>query len=292
MSYQGGETPLLEPLLDCVNQEEKEVLANREPRPLFLLHRCLQPFETDFRLDLKQKAKLKAACSKVEALLESTNRWGMKFVLIPAGSFQMGAASSDYNDERPVHHVTISQPFYLGKYQVTQREWREVMGNNPSYFKGDDLPVEQVSWEDVQEFIKKLNGGGDGEYRLPSEAEWEYACRAGTMGDYAGQLGEMGWYAENSGNQMHPVGQKKPNGWGLYDMHGNVWEWCQDWWDAGYYAKSPPIDPTGPPGGSSRVIRGGGWYYRAVDCRSASRDWGTPAGRNHNLGFRLVRTAL
>jgi formylglycine-generating enzyme required for sulfatase activity len=222
----------------------------------------------------------------------------LEMVLIPAGKFKMGD-----KDAGPIHEVTISRPFYLGKYQVTQAQWKVVMNapdeaksglwarltgnaadNNPSYFKGDNLPVEQVSWKDTQEFCRKLGP----EYRLPTEAEWEYACRAGTTGDYAGNLDEMAWYDKNSGDKTHPVGQKKPNPWGLYDMHGNVWEWCQDWYGA--YPDQAVTDPSGPTSGSCRVLRGGSWFHEAFSCRSAQRDSFTPDDRSHALGFRLSRT--
>jgi formylglycine-generating enzyme required for sulfatase activity len=167
-----------------------------------------------------------------------TNSIGMEFVLIPAGAFEMGSPSNEAgrdDDDGPIHQVTIKNAFYMGKYEVTQEQWRAVMGDNPSYFTGNDnLPVEQVSWDDVQEFIRKLNAKeGTDKYRLPSEAEWEYACRAGTttrysFGDSESRLGEYAWYTDNSGSKTHPVGQKKPNPWGLYDMHGNVWEWVLD----------------------------------------------------------------
>ncbi|MBI4749442.1 MAG: SUMF1/EgtB/PvdO family nonheme iron enzyme [Acidobacteria bacterium] len=226
---------------------------------------------------------------RVQLPSEFKNSLGIEFVLIPAGEFQMG--STQFGDEKPVHKVKICQPFYLGKYQVTQAQWQAVMGSNPSYFKGEDLPVENVSWDKVQRFIKALNGRGDGPYQLPTEAQWEYACRAGTTGDYAGNLDEMCWYEGNSESKTHPVGQKKPNGWGLYDMHGNVWEWCQDWYDNGYSAKSAGSDPKGPSDGSARVYRGGSWFYTAIYCRSANRARNTPGTRNNDLGFRLVRTA-
>lgn len=212
----------------------------------------------------------------------------MEFMEIPTGSFRMGSTEF-FDSEKPVHKVKISEAFYLGKYEVTQAQWQVVMGNNPSYFKGDNLPVENVSWEDVQEFIAKLNRKGEGTYRLPTEAEWEYACRAGTSGDYAGNLDEMGWYEGNSERKTHPVGQKKPNGWGLYDMHGNVWEWCEDWYDGGYYARSPNSDPKGPSEGSTRVARGGGCDFPSVACRSATRYGFRPVLRGNTLGFRLVR---
>jgi formylglycine-generating enzyme required for sulfatase activity len=210
----------------------------------------------------------------------------LDLVLIRPGTFLMGSEKG-FDDEKPVHEVTISQPFYLGKYEVTQAQWKAVMGSNPSGFKGATLPVEQVSWEDCQEFIEKLNSKGIGTFRLPTEAEWEYACRAGTTGDYAGNLDEMAWYETNSGKTTHPVGTKKANPWGLYDMHGNVWEWCQDWY--GDYPTGAVQDPAGAAGGSARVNRGGSWNDNAGDCLSASRLWYSPSLRIYDLGFRLVR---
>ncbi len=179
------------------------------------------------------------------------NSLGMEFVLLPAGTLQMGSSASEgYHDEQPVHTVHLTRPFYLGKYEVTQGQWQAVMGSNPSLFTGDpNRPVENVSWNDVQEFIRRLNAQeGATLYRLPTEAEWEYAARAGTttrwsFGDDASQLARYSWYSENAGGQTHPVGQLLPNPWGLYDMYGNVWEWVQDWYDAGYYEVSPAVDP-------------------------------------------------
>jgi formylglycine-generating enzyme required for sulfatase activity len=219
----------------------------------------------------------------------------MEFVLIVAGEFLMG--SNDFDDEKPVHRVRISKNFYLGKYEVTQAQWQAVMGANPSRFKGETLPVEQVSWGDTQEFIKRLNAKEGGtKYRLPREAEWEYATRAGTttaysFGDNASQLGEYAWFTTNSGGTTHPVGQKKSNPWGLYDMHGNVWEWVHDWYNKDTY-KSPTstaVDPQGPSAGSYRVLRGGSWNLNASYCRSANRYLNAPGHRIDFLGFRLLR---
>ena len=209
----------------------------------------------------------------------------MEFVKISSGSFMMGGDKSD--GEKPVHKITISNDFYMGKYEVTQAQWKAVMSSNPSNFKGDNLPVEQVSWDDAQEFIKKLNAKGEGTYRLPTEAEWEYAARSGTTGDYAGNLDAMAWYSTNSGNKTHEVGTKQANGWGLYDMHGNVWEWCADWYGA--YSSSAQTDPTGATSGSVRVFRGGGWFSDAVYLRSAIRNYNSPSYRGSVLGFRVVR---
>jgi formylglycine-generating enzyme required for sulfatase activity len=193
--------------------------------------------------------------------------------------------------------VRITKPFYLGKYLVTQEQWGAVMGNNPSLFDGPKNPVEEVSWNDCQRFVEKLNekfAEEKGRFAFPTEAQWEYACRAGSTtrycyGDDESRLGEYSWYRENSGNRTHPVGEKKPNAWGLYDMHGNVGEWCADWCDWGYYANSPVDDPTGPSGGSSRVFRGGWWLTDAWHCWSASRCLNAPEFRDCDLGFRVAR---
>ncbi len=226
-----------------------------------------------------------------------TNSIGMEFVLISAGEFDMGSPSTEkdrFSNEGPVHRVKLANAFYMGKYEVTQKQWREVMGNNPSYFKGDNLPVERVSWNDAQEFIQKLNEKeGTDKYRLPSEAEWEYAARAGTttrysFGDDESKLGDYAWYDANSGGKTHEVGQKKPNPWGLYDMHGNVWEWVQDKWHDNY--NGAPTDGSAWEGdGSVRVARGGSWTYEAWRCRSAYRTYGGPGIHGDNLGFRLLR---
>jgi formylglycine-generating enzyme required for sulfatase activity len=268
------------------------------------------------------------------------NSIGMEFVLVPAGKFMMGSTEADerrWNEflskynlnanhmscERPAHEVTIAAPFYLGKYPVTQGQWKAIMGvlwwGNPSFFKGDDRrPVECVSWNDCQEFIGKLNARRDGYvYRLPSEAEWEYACRAGTTGDYAGELDEMGWYGDNSGDKRldayqawtdagyewskcygtflkpnncrtHAVGQKGANGFGVYDMHGNVWEWCQDGYHENY--NGAPTDGRAWESGSDnrRVVRGGSWLDLALDCRAAGRSRFAPGFRFNLVGVRVA----
>ena len=213
----------------------------------------------------------------------------IEMVKLPGGEFTMG--SNDGNsDEKAPHQVRLS-PFAIGKYEVTQRQWKALMGDNPSNFKGsDDLPVENVSWEMVQSFLQRLNR----KYRLPTEAEWEYAAHAGSrrrysFGDDENELRNYAWYSSNSNSQTHPVGQLKPNGFGLFDMHGNVWEWCSDWYDASYYKQSAGTDPQGPSAGSYRVLRGGGWSRDAVGCRSADRGIDAPGYRHDYLGFRLVR---
>jgi formylglycine-generating enzyme required for sulfatase activity len=244
--------------------------------------------------ELKEQIKGLENKEETEELAKRDNSIGMKFTLIPAGEFFMGSEES--GDEKPVRKVKITSAFYLGTYPVTQREWKAVMGgDNPSEFKSDDLPVETVSWNDVQEFIKKLNEKeGTDKYRLPSEAEWEYACRAGTttrysFGDDGSKLGDYAWYSDNSGGETHPVGQKKPNPYGLHDMHGNVWEWVQDTWHESY--DGAPTDGSAWESGDSahRVIRGGSWRYRARYCRSAYRDHDDPLNRDFDLGFRLLQ---
>ena len=222
-----------------------------------------------------------------------TSPSGIEFVQIPAGSFIMGSA--EFDDATP-HQVTISKPFCLGKYSITQREWMLVMGTNPSKFKGDSRPVEQVFWNDCQEFIRKLNAReGVNKYRLPTEAEWEYACRAGSktkfcFGDGDHILSQYAWFDENSGGETHPVGQLNPNDWGLYDMHGNVWEWCYDWYE-NYQVRSL-TDPSGSSSGSYRVYRGGSLDSLAKSCTSAFRYCGDPIIRDYDLGFRLASSSF
>ena len=221
------------------------------------------------------------------------NSIGMEFVHIPSGKFHMGSTTGD-PDEQPVHEVTISKPFYIGKYEVTQAQWEAVMGNNPSLFQGDpNRPVEQVWWTDVQEFIEKLNAKeGHRHYRLPTEAEWEYAARAGSttafsFGDDPSELGKYAWYKDNSEGQTHPVGQLRPNAWGLHDVHGNVWEWVQDWYQR--YTPEAVTDPQGPQSGTHRSRRGCGWNNFMPYCRTANR-YSVIGYRDDFLGFRLVRT--
>ena len=215
-------------------------------------------------------------------------------VYVKGGTFTMGATAeqgSDVNDiEKPTHSVTLSD-FYIGKYEVTQAQWKAIMGTTPSYFKGDNLPVEQVSWNDIQEFIQKLNAQTGKKFRLPTEAEWEYAARGGNKSKgykYSGSnnIDEVAWYYDNSSNTTHPVGQKTPNELGIYDMSGNVWEWCQDWY--GDYSSEAQTNPTGPSSGSNRVLRGGSWFNGARSCRVSYRYGGTPDRRSYDLGFRLV----
>jgi formylglycine-generating enzyme required for sulfatase activity len=258
------------------------------------------------------------------ALKTITNTNGTKLVLIPASEFLMGSPASDTDAiayEKPQHRVRITRPFYLGETEVTQGQYQEVTGANPSHFKGSALrPVETVSWLDAINYCNALsckegltpfyrvqgetvevpdwNATG---YRLPTEAEWEYACRAGSttrysFGDDAAGLGAFAWYVDNSRPQTqnvrrsHQVGQKRPNAWGLYDMHGNVQEWCWDGYEADYYSKEPPAaDPLGPSQAASRVYRGGCWRLSPQICRSAFRDGRAPGNRGALLGFRVAR---
>ncbi|MBI4775263.1 MAG: formylglycine-generating enzyme family protein [Deltaproteobacteria bacterium] len=233
------------------------------------------------------------------------NSLGMRFAYIPAGRFTMGSAESELGRDldEPRHLVTLTKGFYLQTTEVTQGQWKAVMGTNPSFFNtcGDDCPVESVSWDDAQAFIAKLNTMGEGAYRLPTEAEWEYAARTGSdmafaNGDITKEacdldpiLDDMGWYCYNSELKTHPAAQKTPNAWGLYDMHGNVWEWCMDWFGA--YPTGSVIDPTGPLAGALKVIRGGGWGEHATGCRSARR-YGYPENLTDSLlGLRVLRVA-
>ena len=209
-------------------------------------------------------------------------------VLVPPGTFTMGSPNGE-EDDQPLHRVTISMPFYLGKFEVTQRQWTAVMGSNPSRFQGDDLPVEQITWGDAQEFLKRLNARTGGGWRLPTEAEWEYACRTGAEGDYAGDLDAVAWYVENSRGRTHPVGSKRPNAGGLFDMHGNVLEWCQDWHAS--YTADDKLDPVKVSGGVCRIVRGGSWNDDAEACRSGYRFWLAPDNANALIGLRLARNA-
>jgi sulfatase modifying factor 1 len=235
-----------------------------------------------------------------------SNSLDMQFTLIEPGSFIMGSPDTEAHriGHETLHPVTLSKAYYLQTTPVTQAHWQALMGDNPSYFKGARRPVEQVSWKDCQRFILKLNRLQEGVYRLPTEAEWEYAARAGretpfgignghdldsTQANFDGSgpygAAAQGIYRE----ETTPVKSFQANAWGLYDMHGNVWEWCQDW-----YAEYPAgtlIDPTGPEQGVFRIIRGGGWRYSGQHCRCASRNYDSPDGRSRSLGFRVVRVA-
>lgn len=239
----------------------------------------------------------------------------IKLVLIPAGTFRMGSPETEFERSECEqlenrHRVKISRPFYLGKYPVTQSQWQSVMGKNPSCFKGANLPVETVSWDDAMLYCEELNQMTGLSFRLPTEAQWEYACRAGSanafcFGDDQTKLCEYAWFANNTGNESlvasqvhdwirlcanecrtHPVGEKKPNAWGLHDMHGNVWEWCSDVF--GYYTNHGLTDPENLSPPSDRICRGGAWSTEAHQCRSAKRGWLNPQLRHCNYGLRLM----
>ena len=236
-----------------------------------------------------------AAKSATDASPKSyTNSIGMEFVSISAGSFIMGEAPSSPKSIRrnTPFKVTISNPFYMGKYEVTQEQWRAIMGNNPAKFQNPQNPIEWISWNDIQLFIRKLNRKeGTDKYRLPTEAEWEYAARAGSSAQYffgnsEEALEQYAWYWDQLDEKTQPVGRKKPNPWGLHDMYGNVWEWVGDWY--GDYPDAAVTDPQGPSSGSSRVARGGSWRNEAKDCRSSSRNRNAPDRRRDTLGFRLI----
>ena len=215
-------------------------------------------------------------------------------VKVEAETFTMGATpemNDLWDDAKPAHQVTLTNDYYIGKYEVTQALWQAVMGNNPSKFKGDNLPVEQVSWNDCQEFISKLNNMTGKKFRLPTEAEWEYAARGGKKGrgyQYSGSnnLSDVAWYTDNSSHKTHAVGSKQANELGIYDMSGNVLEWCQDW--KGSYSSSSQVNPTGANSGSDRVFRGGCWSGVAESCRSSFRNDCAPDDRDYRLGVRLV----
>jgi len=220
---------------------------------------------------------------------EATNSIGMRLRLIPAGQFVMGTAEG-YEDEMPPHRVTVGEAFYLGVHEVTQAQYARVMGSNPSHFVGGRRPVENVAWQEAVEFCRRLSRREGVAYRLPTEAEWEYACRAGTTtkyscGDSPAALHEHAWYLRTSGRQTHEVGSRKPNAWGLHDMHGNVWEWCRDRF--GPYAEGGGASVEG----AGRVLRGGAWGVTRDGCRSSYRNHSSPEVRHYTIGFRVARPA-
>lgn len=257
----------------------------------------------------KPKAKTKPAprrnntshsgsTSSTTGLSAELNKLINNMVYVSSGTFTMGGTSEQgsdaYDDEKPTHNVTLSS-YYICKYEVTQALWRAVMGSNPSNFKGDNLPVECVSWNDCQTFINRLNSYTGRNFRLPTEAEWEFAARGGNYSrhyKYSGSnyIGDVAWYDDNSGNRTHPVGTKQPNELGLYDMSGNVYEWCNDWY--GSYSSYSQSDPTGANSGFRRVGRGGSWDGYARYCRSSGRDDYAPGCCYIILGLRLVLSQL
>ncbi len=329
--------PDLTPQLGKSRVEKRLARAAEEPRPETRggSARTRPPLAVA-PFDEKAAKRHQARWAKyLGAPVTQTNSIGMKLVLIPPGEFDMGSPKERIEElkahtdnesfkgmlsgEEPQHRVRITRPFYLGMYDVTQEEYERVVGSNPSDFSaagkardkvaGQDtqrFPVENVSWDDAVEFCRKLakmpeEKAAGRQYRLPSEAHWEYACRAGSTGrsslasgrggipeeDDEHELSDYAWFNGNSGGRTHEVGGKRANAWGLYDVHGNVWQWCQDLYDKDYYAKSPADDPTGPSGGSGRVFRGGCWRDTAGYCRSALRSYGNRVSRGNNMGLRV-----
>ena len=205
------------------------------------------------------------------------------------GKFMMGSPKTEVGrfEDEPIHPVSLTKGFWLGKYEITQTQWESVMGENHSRFKGADRPADNLSWDDCQRFVNKVNAAFGGRARMPTEAEWEYACRAGsdTPVSGSGNLGDMAWYDANSGNQTHVVGKNQANHWGFYDMHGNVLEWCSDWFSE---PEGLAVDPKGPASGAFKVLRGGCWFFYERDCRSAYRLKRDPGIRNSIFGFRLA----
>jgi formylglycine-generating enzyme required for sulfatase activity len=250
----------------------------------------------------------KAAASQLKTI---QNSMGMTFVLVPAGTFLMGSPEDEpfRNKDEVLHKVTLTKPFYIQTTEVTEAQWNALMGRKWfSRRRGGNLPVVKISWYDCMEFLEKLNRLGEGRYRLPTEAEWEYACRAGSQAAYTwGKTIDctQAMFANNSSDSRDcldyatkrdlpmdgpaPVKSYPPNDWGIFDMHGNVWEWCLDWYGA--YPSDSVTDPKGTPSGSQKVRRGGSWFKGASLCRSANRNFGHPASRYATLGFRVVREA-
>jgi len=259
----------------------------------------------------EKRLQAEAECSRIEkekkhhalsiligSVIETKRRqaaYNIEMVYVAGGTFTMGASDYDseaHSCEKPAHSITLSD-YYIGKYEVTQKQWVEIMGSNPSWWKGDNLPVENVSWNDIQEFLRKLNAKTGKNYRLPTEAEWEFAARGRNSSrnyKYSGSndIGTVAWYDGNSGDKTHPVGTKQPNELGIYDMTGNVLEWCHDWFDSNYYSKSPSSNPKGPSSGASRVLRGGSWNFSARYSRVPDRSHSTPDDRYSFSGFRLA----
>ncbi len=291
-----GETPLL---LDniAIGTHKVEIVLNG-----------YATWSRDITITEGQTATLDATLSKAAAVTTSTTASSSAgvsdfcaMVFVEGGTFTMGATeeqgSDAYDSEKPAHRVTLSD-FYIGKYEVTQAQWEAIMGSNPSSFKGSyHLPVEYVSWNDIQKFITKLNQKTGRKYRLPTEAEWEYAARGGAKSKgykYSGSndIGAVAWYGSNSGNKTHPVGKMQPNELGIYDMSGNVGEWCQDWFSDSYYSNGAQTNHTGPSRGSHRVIRGGDWFSSNSQCRVSSRRYNTSSNGNYFNGFRLAHDAV
>jgi len=316
--YKGYVVEIKYPLCEnCYNRElvlEKEKLSNFVKEKWVQNEKEIKKMEREAKWNkyygmvtpenaVKRQAEWSA---RLKLPIKIQNRLGMHFYLIPPGEFNMG--STEWEDSQPIHRVRITRPFYMGATPVTQAQWEAVMLENPSYHKDGklfkfgflkkksrpDCPVESVSWNDSQTFISRLNSSSPGHYyRLATEAEWEYAARAGSSGKYCFDevysiMNFFGWYKGNAYNETHPVGQKEPNNWGLYDIHGNVWEWCKDGYYHGYYANSPVENPQGQPTDSLKVIRGGSWDTSAFNCSLATRRSRVPDYENPTCGLRII----
>ena len=272
--------------------QEKNIRLEEELTKQKLNQYSVQPKKTEIQSRPNESTISTYNQSAFSDFTETVNGMSFEMVAVKGGTFTMGSPKNEdkRDDDEKQHQVTLSN-YHIGKYEVTQALWKAVMGNNPSSFKGDNLPVETVSWNDCQLFIQKLNQLTGKKYSLPTEAQWEFAARGGTRSRsylYAGSNNpnDVAWHDGNSERKTHPVGQKQPNELGLHDMSGNVWEWCQDWY--GSYPEGQQIDPIGPSSGACRVFRWGGWVNTAQGCRLADRGYFTPATSLHGLGFRLV----
>ena len=286
-------------MLCPIGMAAQSTITRHKPKPAVTKHKpAAKPKTKPKPAPRRNSTHHSSSTSSTVNLSAELNKLINNMVYVSGGTFTMGATSeqsSDANsDEKPTHNVTLSS-YYICKYEVTQALWRTVMGSNPSKFKGDNLPVEYVTWNDCQTFINRLNSYTGRNFRLPTEAEWEFAARGGNNSrhyKYSGSnyIGNVSWYDDNSSNRTHPVGTKQANELGLYDMSGNVWEWCSDWY--GSYSFYSQNDPTGPNSGSYRVLRGGSWSDLARFSRSSIRFYSSPGGRNSDLGLRLVLSQL
>jgi len=283
-----GVTPYLSEEIGVGNHKISVSLEGYEPMAKRVV------IENEKEVEVAFELVSETPINKFENKTFTVNGVSFDMIAVKGGTFVMGGTpeqgNDPENDERPTHSVTLSD-FYIGKYEVTQQLWKVVMGSSPTNWRGDNYPIDKASWNDCQTFINRLNQLTGGKFRLPTEAEWEYAARGGNKNNgykYSGSnnIDEVAWYNGNSGRTAHIVGAKKPNELGLYDMNGNVWEWCNDF--MGNYSSNSQLNPTGPSSGYSRTIRGGSWYHVPRKCRVSDRDQGNPSDGNMDRGFRLV----